>query len=259
MLKYDKEAAQKIEQSYNTPDIARQRLQTLKALALNPNEHVLDVGCGTGFLISEMAAMVGKSGSLTGIDFSQDMLDVAVQRCESLPQVKLQQGSAVALPLEDGQFDAATCTQTLLYVPDVDQSIAELARVLKVGGRLAVVETDWNGAIVNSSDPEMTQKIFKSFQKPIPNPNLPTKLSPMLRKHGFGAIKIEAISIINTGYTSANFSRGVIRWASDMAVTEKDISEKEAAAWVADIEAKAETGEFFFSVNRYLFSAVRVA
>jgi ubiquinone/menaquinone biosynthesis C-methylase UbiE len=258
MLKYDKAAAQNIERSYNTPDIARQRLQTLNALALNMGERVVDVGCGTGFLINEMAAMVGSSGSLTGIDFSQDMLDVAVQRCESLPQVKLRQGSAVDLPLDDASFDAATCTQTLLYVPDVDQSIAELARVLKVGGRLAIVETDWNGAIVNNADPEMTQKIFQSFQKPVPNPNLPVKLSPMLRKHGFGAIKVEAVPIINTGYTSANFSPSVVKWAADMAVLEKEISRQEADAWMADLEAKAESGEYFFCVNRFLFSAVRV-
>jgi len=259
LLKYDKAAAQNIERSYNTPDIARQRLQTLKALALNPGEHVVDVGCGTGFLISEMAAMVGEEGRLTGIDFSQDMLDVAIERCKALPQVQLQQGSAVDLPLDDAIFDAATCTQTLLYVPDVDKSIAELARVLKIGGRLAVVETDWNAAIVNSSDPEMTQKIFQSFQKPIPNANLPVKLSPMLRAQGFGAINIEAIQIINTGNTSANFSRSTIKWASDMAVLEKDISRKEGDAWVADIEAKAKVGEYFFSVNRFLFSAVKTS
>ena len=258
MLNYDKAAAQNIERSYCTPDIARQRLETLKALALNAGENVLDVGCGTGFLLSEMAAMVGETGSLVGIDFSQDMLDVAIQRCESLPHVELRQGSAVDLPLDDGSFDAATCTQTLLYVPDVDQSIAELARVLKVGGRLAVVETDWNGAIVNSADLAMTQTIFQSLQAAIPNPNLPTKLSPMLRAHGLGAIKIEAIPIINTGTTSANFSPTVIKWASDTAVLEKAISQKEADAWMADLVAKAKIGEYFFSVNRFLFSAVRV-
>ena len=107
MLKYDKAAAQNIERSYSTPDIARQRLKTLKVLALNTGEHVLDVGCGTGFLISEMAAMVGETGSLTGVDFSQDMLDVAVERCKPLPQVNLQRGSAADLPLTDASFDAA--------------------------------------------------------------------------------------------------------------------------------------------------------
>lgn len=258
MLKYDKAAAQNIERSYSTPDIARQRLKTLKVLALNTGEHVLDVGCGTGFLISEMAAMVGETGSLTGVDFSQDMLDVAVERCKPLPQVNLQRGSAADLPLTDASFDAAACIQTLLYVLDVDQSIAELARVLKVGGRLAVIETDWDGAIVNSSDSAMTQKIFQSFQKPIPNPNLPTKLNPMLRTHGFGAIKIEAVPIINTEYTSANFSPSVVKWASDMAVLEKAISREEADAWIADLEAKAAIGDYFFCVNRFLFSAIKV-
>ena len=55
MIKYDKKAAQEIELSYNTPDIANQRLRTLQALAINAGEHVLDAGCGTGFLTKELA------------------------------------------------------------------------------------------------------------------------------------------------------------------------------------------------------------
>ena len=258
MLNYDKAAAQSIERSYNTPDIARQRLQTLKSLALNAGEHVVDVGCGTGFLISEMAAVVGETGRLAGVDFSQDMLDVASKRCESLPQVSLRQGSADSLPLDDASFDAASCTQVLLYVPDLQKSIAELARVLKPGGRLSVIETDWRGIVLNSAHSSLTDRIFNAFDEIVPNANLPSRLIPMLKAAGFAAIKVDAIPIINTSNTSANFSAGTVQWASGIAVKEKKISQEEADLWLADIEEKAAAGEYFFCVNRFLFSAVKM-
>lgn len=254
----DKATAQFIERSYNTPDIARQRLQTLKALALNVGEKVVDVGCGTGFLVSEMAAVVGESGHLTGVDFSQDMLDIAAQRCESLPQVTLCQGSAVALPLDDDSFDAASCTQVLLYVSDLQKSLAELFRVLKPGGRLTVIETDWRGIVLNSANSALTDRIFGAFDETVPNANLPARLIPMLKAHGFAAIRAEAIPVINTSNNDSNFSAGMLKWASDLAVKENKASREEADAWISDIEEKAAAGEYFFCINRFLFSAVKM-
>lgn len=258
MLNYDKAAAQAIERSYSTPDIARQRLETLKSLALNVGEQVIDVGCGTGFLVNEMAAVVGESGHLAGVDFSQDMLDVASKRCESLPQVTLRQGSAESLPFDAASFDAASCTQVLLYVPDLERSIAELARVLKPGGRLALIETDWRGLVLNSSYSSLTDRIFNAFDETVPNANLPARLIPLLKAAGFGAIKVDAIPIINTSNSAANFSAGSLAWTSAVAVKENKITQQEADMWLADIDEKAARGEYFFCVNRFLFSAVKV-
>ncbi|PWQ95071.1 methyltransferase domain-containing protein [Leucothrix pacifica] len=258
MINYDKSATQAIERSYNTPDIARQRLETLKSLALNVGEHVIDIGCGTGFLVNEMAAVVGESGHLAGVDFSQDMLDVAAQRCDTLPQVTLRQGSAESLPFDDVSFDAASCTQVLLYVPEVESAIAELARVLKPGGRLALIETDWRGLVLNSAHSSLTDRIFNAFDEYVPNANLPARLIPMLKAAGFGAIKVDAIPIINTSNSPANFSAGSLAWTADVAVKSNKVTQDEANQWLADIDSKAAAGEYFFCVNRFLFSAVKL-
>ncbi len=118
-MKYDKQAARNIERSYNTPDIANQRLRTLHALALNAGDKVLDVGCGTGFLVQEMASLGGEQGEVIGIDNSEDMLAVGRERCADLAQVELKQAAADQIPFADNSFDAVTCTQVLLYVPDL--------------------------------------------------------------------------------------------------------------------------------------------
>ncbi len=84
MVKYDQEAAREIERNYITPEMAQQRVRTLEGLALQPGEHVLDAGCGTGLLVQELAIAVGLDGRVVGIDNSSDMLDLATKRCKGL-------------------------------------------------------------------------------------------------------------------------------------------------------------------------------
>ncbi len=93
MVKYDKKAAQDIEVSYQTPEVINQRMQTLQAMSLRAGGRVLDAGCGTGLLIQGMVSAVGENGQIVGIDFSDDMLDVARERFARTDSVKLQQAS----------------------------------------------------------------------------------------------------------------------------------------------------------------------
>ncbi|MCP4388460.1 MAG: methyltransferase domain-containing protein, partial [Gammaproteobacteria bacterium] len=152
---YDDKAAELLERSYQTPEIVNQRLRTLTALAPKSGESIVDVGCGTGLLLEQEARAVGSTGRAEGLDFSDAMLAYARKRCVGLEQVGLQQGSAETLPFADAEFDALSCTQTLLYVKDMDQALREFYRVLKPHGRVAIIETDWSGAIINSHDPEI--------------------------------------------------------------------------------------------------------
>jgi ubiquinone/menaquinone biosynthesis C-methylase UbiE len=89
MIIYDKKAAQNIELSYQTPEIVRQRNQTLEALALRAGEQVLDVGCGTGLLVHDMSSTIGLQGRIVGVDFSNDMLELAKKRCSEMTNIEL--------------------------------------------------------------------------------------------------------------------------------------------------------------------------
>nr|CAA6830270.1 MAG: 2-heptaprenyl-1,4-naphthoquinone methyltransferase MenG (EC [uncultured Thiotrichaceae bacterium] len=257
MIKYDKKAAQGIELSYSTPDIANQRLRTLQTLGINAGERVLDVGCGTGFLTKELAMLVGESGYVLGVDNSADMLDGGRERCAPFPQIELKQAAADALPVADNSFDVVTCTQVLLYVPDLMAVLAELYRVLKPGGRIAIVETDWRGVVINSDDEAMTRQVFGAFSEAVPNPNLPPQLSPLLREQGFHVLRVEPISIINTSMTPANFSVTAVEWMSDIAEKQGSITSEQRQRWLGDLADKAAKGGYFFCVNRFLFSATK--
>ena len=257
MEKYDSKAAALIERSYQTPEIVNQRLRTLAGLALARGESVLDAGCGTGLLLEQEAMAVGETGRAEGIDYSEDMLAHARRRCADLPQVGLHQGSVESLPFADASFDALSCTQCLLYVDDLDSALAGFHRVLKPGGRIAVLETDWSGAILNSHDQALTQRIFDAWDLACKNPNLPKRLRPLLRSLGFGAIRVEAIPVLNPSYCENSFSANMFRNFAETARKRKVVSDREVEEWLAGIERLIADDAYFFCVNRFLFTAVK--
>ena len=102
--------------------------------AVRPGDRVLDAACGTGDLaLADRKA----GGEVTGLDFSERMLERARRKSSQITWV---QGDALALPFENASFDAATIGFGVRNVDDLDAGLRELARVLRPGGRLAVLE-----------------------------------------------------------------------------------------------------------------------
>ena len=247
--------AQELERSYKLAEIVRQRQRTLEVLSLKSGERVLDVGCGVGFLTHGMALKVGEAGQIIGIDKNPEMISHAQKRCESLRQTGFHVGDAAQLPAENETVDAVSCTQVLLYVNDVSKVLSEMMRVLKPGGRIVIVETDWRGVVLNSADNSLTQKIFSAWDEAVPSPNLPVHLKPLLQKQGFSNIQVEPIPILNTEYSPSNFSHSMLKWISKNALTRGVINKEQRTNWLEDLEKKGRSGNFFFCVNRFLFSA----
>jgi arsenite methyltransferase len=107
---------------------------------LGPGEHVVDVGCGAGIDSLIGAAMVGPAGRVIGVDMTTAMLAkaraAAVQAGRD--NVDFREGTAEALPVEDGWADVVISNGVLNLMPDKSAGLAEMARVLKPGGRLQI-------------------------------------------------------------------------------------------------------------------------
>lgn len=95
----------------------------------------LDVGCGTGVLARALWQAVKPDGEVTGLDVNEGMLAVA-RRCE--PGIDWRMGSAEALPFDDDTFDVVTSQFALMFFDDRTAALAEMHRVLRAGGKLAV-------------------------------------------------------------------------------------------------------------------------
>lgn len=98
---------------------------------------VADLGCGTGRLIADLAPNVA---TVHGIDNSAEMLKAARAQTRGFGNVTLHRADLTALPLPDGGCDAATCVLVLTYLDQPGDVLAEMARVLKPGGKAVVVD-----------------------------------------------------------------------------------------------------------------------
>ncbi|MBV9943926.1 MAG: bifunctional demethylmenaquinone methyltransferase/2-methoxy-6-polyprenyl-1,4-benzoquinol methylase UbiE [Solirubrobacterales bacterium] len=109
---------------------------------LSPGGRALDVATGTGDLALELAARVAPGGEVIGVDFSQRMLDVARAKAIAQPglRVRFETGNALALAYPDGEFDAATVGFGARNFSDLSRGLAEMARVVRPGGRVVVLE-----------------------------------------------------------------------------------------------------------------------
>jgi demethylmenaquinone methyltransferase/2-methoxy-6-polyprenyl-1,4-benzoquinol methylase len=112
-----------------------------KHLGLSQGGKVLDVCTGTGGLIPLLQKEVGVQGVVTGLDFSEGMLEIAKQRFVKQGNVVLIQGDAMALPFTDASFDAAIISFGLRNVKQRLRAIQEMARVVKKGGRIICLDT----------------------------------------------------------------------------------------------------------------------
>lgn len=110
-------------------------------LQLKPDAHVLDVCTGTGDLIAHLLPLVGPNGQVDGLDFSENMLEVAHERFASQFQVRLTQGDALALPYPDDYFDGAIISFGLRNVVDIPKALSEMYRVIKPGGWMVNLDT----------------------------------------------------------------------------------------------------------------------
>jgi ArsR family transcriptional regulator len=111
----------------------------LAALAafLDPRWVVGDLGCGTGAVTAALAPFVAR---VVAVDASAAMLQAARKRLQGVGNVDLRRGELEALPIDDGRLDAATAMLVLHHVPEPAGALAEVARVLKSGGRAVIVD-----------------------------------------------------------------------------------------------------------------------
>ncbi|MBO0958152.1 demethylmenaquinone methyltransferase [Neobacillus sp. MM2021_6] len=119
------------------------RKDTMKRMNVKPGSKALDVCCGTADWTIALAEAVGTNGEVTGLDFSQNMLNVGIEKVKGLglKQVHLIHGNAMELPFPDNSFDYVTIGFGLRNVPDYMQVLKEMHRVVKPGGIAVCLET----------------------------------------------------------------------------------------------------------------------
>jgi demethylmenaquinone methyltransferase/2-methoxy-6-polyprenyl-1,4-benzoquinol methylase len=120
----------------------RWRERAAERAALGRGDSALDVCCGTGDLALELAGRVAPGGHVVGCDFAEPMLDLAREKAseQGAAGLRFEWADALSLPYDAGRFDAVTVGFGVRNLADLERGLAEMARVLRPGGRLVILE-----------------------------------------------------------------------------------------------------------------------
>lgn len=242
--------AQFINARAHIPDQSAAHAGLVEALAPRPGERLLDFGCGTGVIARRLAPLVGETGAVVGVDISGAMLDFA-RTCGGPAQLSYEQSDGATLPFPDDSFDGGAMARTLLHVAHPHATLVELRRVLRPGGRLAILECDWGTMAVDHSDRALTRRILDWRTDTVDGNNwMGRQLVARALAAGWQISDIRVLTTIGRDETTTHF--GSIRRCGELALQNGVIDQKEYDGWVGELDSRLAAGLFFASINEYI-------
>ena len=240
----------------STSDLHRRRLAVLDAISVQPGERVLEVGCGGGTMLPMLAAVVGKTGRVVGIDISADQIAAADALCAGTNFVEAAVHDVNQLPYGDGSFDAIIAIQVLEYLDQPSKALSELRRVCSGGGRIVILATNWDTMFWHVGAPDLTARVQAAWRHHAPCPNLPAVLRPLLADAGFRMIRQSPVPVINNAYHEDTWAYWGARLILAFAKGRNLISSTDADDWIGQLVEAQAAGTFFFSSTAVLTMAV---
>ena len=135
---YFNDAAGTWDERYNTPELAAFLDKIVPKFGLEPGQNVLDTGTGTGVLIPYLIEAVGLSGSITAVDYAEEMVKICESKYSHLQNVSIELQDVEELALPPDSFDAVTCFGLFPHIENKRKALCQIHRVLKTGGRLII-------------------------------------------------------------------------------------------------------------------------
>lgn len=258
-LKFDDEMGRIQRALASCHDMIIRRSAVLEKVNARTGEAVLEIGCGGGFYACEVARMVGPSGRVCAVDISDDQIAVARERCAEFDWVECTTADALDLPYEGDTFDTVYCVQVLEYLPDVDKALSQIRRVLRPGGTVVNLATNWHSIVWHSHDPERMKRVLLAWDEHAPHPNLPAGLLARLAGTGLEPLCQTPQPILNTSYNENSFSYWAAKMISAFVAGRGGVSAGEADDWLSEFDALERKGAFFFASMPIITEAVKVS
>jgi ubiquinone/menaquinone biosynthesis C-methylase UbiE len=247
----DEKFAQQQEELAATVDMVAQRQAMLNLLNLRPGERTIDIGSGNGALVRDMLEVVGNNGHACGVDNSEIMIGLAKKIC---PEATFLKGEATEIPVEDFDYDVLTTSQLLCFVDEVPNALREFYRILKPGGRLLILDTDWGSLVWNSRNQSFMDRVMEMYITPYVDPYIPRSLSKQLLEAGFKSLERHSFALLNWERNADSYSQQTSEFVRQLMEKSPDFTEDDWEEWDRDLRETEAAGEYLFSLNRYLFA-----
>jgi ubiquinone/menaquinone biosynthesis C-methylase UbiE len=245
-----------LDQLRSLGDTAEYKALSYQRLGLEPGAtvsgaRILDVGSGAGHDCIEMARLGGTGVSVTGVDQSAQLLEVARRRAaEAGVDVQFEEGSAYQLPFDDDAFSACRSDRVFLYLDRPGDALTEMHRVVEPGGLLWVRDPDMTTLLLDADglDASATRTISDFFSDGFPNGWSGRRLDRLLRQQGSDDVSVVPRTLISRSLKEADtlfaIRRNAVASAAAGAVDRSDVDR-----WLAALAAADAEGLFSFSLT----------
>ena len=245
--------AKSLEERGRTRAQTRLRRRFLKFVPVGAGERVLEVGCGTGVVVRDLAALVGRRGEVMGVDVSRHLLERARALCGEAARharIVLRRASGAALPFANDRFDAALAITVMLHVADPLRVAREMARVTRPGGRVGLQDQDFGAVAVTHPDRTLTERIMRGVaERMYEEPHSGRRLPGLLRTAGL--VDVRLLTDVYQDTTLEPWTKTFLEGRAERAIRFGLVGTPTAERWLDGFTEVVAGGAFVLTVNYY--------
>jgi ubiquinone/menaquinone biosynthesis C-methylase UbiE len=242
-----------LERRGRTPAQRRLRRRFLRFVPVARGDAVLEVGCGTGVVVRDLATMLGARGRVVGVDRSRATVKAArllagAHALRSRMNFRVADGER--LPFRAGRFDVALAITVMLHVADPGTVVKEMARVVRRGGRVALQDQDFGAVVLAHPDRSLTARILDHVVARLyPEPYSGRRLPRLLREAGLEDVRV--LTDVYQDTALEPYTKDFLERRAENAVRFGIVDAPTAQRWLNGLTELVAQGAFLLTVNYY--------
>jgi SAM-dependent methyltransferase len=235
------------------------RESVLDDLHLYPGAVSLDLGCGPGMLLEGMIERVGADGEVHGLDLNPHFIDIAQRRAAMFgyTNAHFMTADCHTLPYADETFDAVAAERLLMHVAPIERIIAEVARVLTIGGRAVFADYDPYTSFAAGPNPSITSRVLASAAHVYASPLAARETPSVCVKLGLYVEQVRGYLLVFED-PQAPAASGVASVWADHATIGRQVDPATVQRWLRAVERAVVQKQFLIAIPHIITIATRV-
>lgn len=214
---------------------------------------VLDVGCGRGVDLAEIASQVGSTGVVIGVDSSEKMIAEARSVNSTEKNISFTCANGCNLPFPKNYFSSARTIRTLQHVENPEQVVAQMHRVVRPGGRLVILEPDWGQLLIEDTAylkevDSTTHKVLDVARNTIQNPYIGQQLPQICIDEGLAVISVTPFIREVRSFAEASSFYSLSKCAAHL-VSSGELTEERKNEWLNKCQQASDKEEFLLKLT----------